>query len=281
MQIACFTNSYGRFGPQAAIRLLGKAGIGWLELPIKNAGQPSYFKETPLLTNASSEADISAARERIDAAGLAVCTCNITSGNPLEPDVVEKTLKKLEIASRFDVSRVVAGGGEVVSQEQWPQLVGHLRRIGDAAGERGITYCCETHPGVCQNADRMLEMLERVDHPRIRINFDPGNIYFYNERPDLLMELRRVLPHVAHVHLKDTNGMFQEWHFPALGTGGAVDFTALRELLEQHGFTGPCSLEIEGIQGEPELSLDEYQQRVIDSVNHLQRCGWPVSAQAT
>jgi L-ribulose-5-phosphate 3-epimerase len=281
MKIACFTNSYGRFGPQAAIRLLGAAGIDWLELPIKNAGQPSFFKETPLLTNASTDAEIAAARELIDASGLKVCTCNITSGNPLEAEVLQRTLQKLEIAARFEVDYVVAGGGDIASEDQWPQLVDHLRRIGDAAGERGITYCCETHPGVCQNVDGMLEMLDRVGHPQIRINFDTGNLFFYNEQPDLLEEMEWILPHVAHVHLKDTNGMFQEWHFPALGAGGAVDFTAVRKLLEQVEFTGPCSLEIEGIQGEPDRTLEEYQQRIIDSVNHLREHGWPISAQGT
>ena len=40
------------------------------------------------------------------------------------------------------------------------------------------------------------------------------------------------------------------------------------------GFAGPYSLEIEGIEGEGELSLDEYHQRIVDSVDHLKTCGY-------
>ena len=36
--------------------------------------------------------------------------------------------------------------------------------------------------------------------------------------------LKQVRKYVRHMHLKDTNGQYQKWHFPALGEGGAVDF---------------------------------------------------------
>ena len=274
MKIACFPNSYGRFGPDAAIEHLPHAGIRWLELPIKNEGVPSFFKETPVLTDASSSAEIEAVQTRINDAGLQVCSCNISSGNPLDGDVVERTLQKLKIAAQFGVRLVVAGGGEIEHAEQWGTLAANLTRIADVASELGITYCCETHPGVCQNAERMLELIDRVPHQHLRLNFDTGNIFYYNEHADLMNELQAALPFVEHVHLKDTNGAFQQWHFPAFGDGGAVDFRQVRELLETHQFAGPCSLEIEGISGEPELTLAQTQQRIIDSVAHLKRCGF-------
>lgn len=276
MKIACFTNSYGRFGVEAALRLLPQTGVRWLELPIKNFGVPSFLKETPLLTDGSTEAEIAAARRLVDESGLRVGTCNISSGNPLQDDAFERTLRKLDIAARFGPTHVVAGGGEISEAGEWPRLTEHLRRIGDAAAERGIIYCCETHPGTCRNADAMLELLERVDHPCIRINFDTGNIGFYNRDVDVLEQLRRVLDGVEHVHLKDSRGLFEDWYFPALGQGGAVDFKAVCELLESRGFDGPCSLEIEGIAGEAEPTLEEYQRRIVDSVAHLRGCGFEI-----
>ncbi|MBT5018732.1 sugar phosphate isomerase/epimerase [bacterium] len=276
MQISCFPNTYGRFGANAAIDLLPSTEIQWLELPIKNYGVPSFFKEEPVLTESSSPAAIFALKERIQQSGLKISSCNITSGNPLQPDVVERTLKKLTIANQFGAKYVVAGGGEISSEDDWSQLIQNMNTILNRAEELGITYCCETHPGTCQNATGMLELLERVDHPNLRINFDTGNIFFYNENVDLFEQMDLVSEFISHVHLKDTNGRFKDWHFPALGAAGYVDFAQVREFLEGINFAGPSSLELEGIQGEPELSLEETHQRVIDSVDHLKATGWTI-----
>ncbi len=276
MIISCFTNSYGPFGPQAAFQLLPQAGIRWVELPIKNFGVPSFFKEIPLLTDESGKAEIMTVKSLLESTGVQLSSCNISSGNPMDQNVLQRTLAKIEIAGQLQVSRVVAGAGEATCEDDWPKLIESLRLIGDVCEAHGILYCCETHPGVCQNGTSMLNMLERVDHPHVRLNFDTGNLCYYNESPDLINELRRVMPYVKHVHLKDTNGKYKCWHFPALGKGGAVDFVKVREVFEEFGFNGPASLELEGIEGEPELTLEDYQQRVLTSVQHLKKCGYTV-----
>jgi sugar phosphate isomerase/epimerase len=51
------------------------------------------------------------------------------------------------------------------------------------------------------------------------------------------------------VHLKDTVGGKGEWLFCPLGDG-RVDFPAVLGVLEQAGFKGPYSLELEGKRGE-------------------------------
>jgi inosose dehydratase len=76
------------------------------------------------------------------------------------------------------------------------------------------------------------------------------------------------------MHLKDSHGEFHDWYFPALGHGGAVDFVRVLELMDVCGFSGPYSLEIEGIEGESELTLEAIQQRIVDSMSHLKMCGY-------
>lgn len=273
--LSCFTNSYGRFGPEAAFRLLPDAGITHVELGIKNAGVPSFFRESPLLTDASTAADVDHVRRLLDDSRVSLSSCNITSGNPLEPLVVQRTMAKLELAAKLGVVLVVGGAGEAEASEERDRLWAHLREIGDAAAARGIVYCCETHPGACQNAERMREMLEAVDHPHIRLNFDTGNLFYYNQGVDLAESLKSVVSDVRHVHLKDTPGGYQQWHFVELGSG-VVDFSLVKRLLDDVGYDGPCSLEIEGIQGEPDLTLDQHHVRVKASVAHLRRCGYDV-----
>lgn len=275
IRIACHPNSYGRFGVEGALEMLASAGIRWIELPVKTSGVASPFGESPVLTNASSDREVEAVATRVRDAGLSICSANITSGNPLKEDVTEITLRKLELSALLGVGLVVAGGGEFSNSSEEQHLLDNLNRIGDAAARLGMVYCCETHPGACQNAASMQSLMQRMNHPAIRLNFDTANILYYNECIDLFDELQRVLPWVGHVHLKDSLGRFQEWNFPALGDGGAVDFARLWEMLSAAGYTGPCSLEIEGIQGELPLSLAEHHDRVQRSLRHLRSRGYP------
>lgn len=274
MLIACHPNSFGRFGVEGALQVLAETGIRWIELPVKTEGVPSIFGETPVLTDQSSPADARRVRQRLEQAGLAVCSANITSGNPLHQPALDATLKKLELIAELGIGLAVAGAGEVVASEQRPVLLRNLSQIGDRAAALGIVYCCETHPGLCVNADAMLETMQSLDHDHVRLNFDTGNILYYNAGADVAESLTRVVRWVRHVHLKDSNGSVGYWHFPALGEGGAVDFRRVREMLAAGGYDGPCSLELEGIRGEPPLTLDQHRQRLSDSMAHLQRCGY-------
>ena len=76
---------------------------------------------------------------------------------------------------------------------------------------------------------------------------------------------------IASVHLKDTNGGFGCWRFPALGEG-VVDFAGVFRVLNERGFYGPFTFELEGIQGE-DLDEPATRDRVARSLNHLQSLG--------
>ena len=272
--VSCLTNSYGRFGPIAAIEQIHDAGLSHLELNIKNHGVPSFFKETPLLTNGSTAADINRVKHLLKQHQVELSSCNITSGNPLDPEVVRSTKQKLDLAHQLGVSLVVGGAGEIEQESQRDTLYQHLKDIGDYAAEKGITYCFETHPGICVNAAGMLRTMQDLDHSHLKLNFDTGNINYYNEHADVVESLREVAPFVKHVHLKDSYCKFKDWHFIALGEAGGVDFRKIRSILDGQNFSGPYSLEIEGIEGEADPTLEEHHQRVKHSVLHLKECGF-------
>lgn len=272
--VSCLTNSYGRFGPIAAIENIRDAGISHIELNIKNDGVPSFFKETPLLTNAATETDISRVKGLLKANEVELSSCNITSGNPLDPAIVAITKQKLTLAQQLGVTLVVGGAGEIEEESQREDLYQNLREIGDDAAAKGITYCFETHPGICVNAAGMLRAMEDLDHPNLRLNFDTGNINYYNKHANVLESLHEVVKYVKHVHLKDSYCKFKDWNFTTLGEAGGIDFLKVRYILEDNNFEGPYSLEIEGIEGEPELTLEEHHQRVKQSVVYLRECGF-------
>lgn len=163
------------------------------------------------------------------------------------------------------------------SAEVAPDLViERLRRAAEVVAPQGVTLAVETHPDIAHNADAWLQTLAAVDHPAFRLNYDTANVYFYNQRCDGLREIERVAHSVAAVHVKDTDGGFRRWHFPALGRG-VVDFRQTFAILEQAGFAGPLTLEIEGIEGEtktPEL----LRERMAESIGFMRGLGWQALA---
>jgi inosose dehydratase len=168
----------------------------------------------------------------------------------------------------------VTGAGRPENDAERKTVVGHLRRLGDTAAGVSVVLALETHKGPTENADAMLALMSEVDHPHVRLNFDTGNIGYYNAGVDPCDELEKVKHLVRNVHVKDNRGKPEDWYFPAVGDGGAVDFTRVRTILDSVGFRGPYTIEIEGILGEPEPGLEGRQDRIARSAAHLRKCGY-------
>lgn len=153
-----------------------------------------------------------------------------------------------------------------------PLIYDRLRQVGDAVAKRGIKVSIETHPELMHNGDIALETMKNVNHPNICINFDTGNIYFYNEGRKAREEVKKVATHIASVHLKDTYGKYWTHDFPTLGKG-VVDFVEVFRILNEIGFYGPFTMELEGVASEGELTAEEIKQSVADSVKYLKEIG--------
>lgn len=146
-----------------------------------------------------------------------------------------------------------------------------LRRAGDLAAKHGVTIALETHPDLGTNAEVHLETMRAINHPNIRVNFDSANITYYNKNTDAVTELRKIIDYVATVEIKDHTGEFETWNFPAVGQG-VVDVPALLALLREHGYTGPITLEFEGIEG-VELSELETKLAIAESIAYIRSLG--------
>ncbi len=128
-----------------------------------------------------------------------------------------------------------------------------LREAGEIAQRHGIIISLETHPPLGTNAEVHLETMKAVNHPNVRVNFDSGNITFYNNGADACAELEKIIDYVATVELKDHDGNFESWTFPAAGQG-IVDMPRIMKILAEHNYKGPITLEFEGVKG---VELDE------------------------
>lgn len=247
--LACNLASYGRFR-EVAWDHLPTIGVRHVEIGVPAPDQ------------------VTAVRDRLAAAGLVAstvqgpCDCSSDAGIAAVKQAAT-TAERLGVSIMF----VSVKEGEAPRAEVYRRL----RAMGDAAGEHGVTLAVETHPNVAHNAEAALATMTGVDHSRVRLNFDTGNVYFYNHAVDAVAEAARVAPYVVAVHLKDTDGGYRSWHFPALGEG-IVDFAGVYRVLGERGFTGPYTMELEGVEGEL-LDEEGAKARVAASVAYLQRLG--------
>jgi len=110
-----------------------------------------------------------------------------------------------------------------------------------------------------------------VGHPFVRVNFDTANVHYYNRDVNSVEELKKVMDYVGSVHVKDTTGEYETWNFPALGRG-VVDFPEIFRLLGDQGFTGPYTMELEGVKGWTP-SEEERLAYVAESAGYLREIG--------
>jgi L-ribulose-5-phosphate 3-epimerase len=145
-----------------------------------------------------------------------------------------------------------------------------LRRAGDLAKECGVIIALESHPDLGTNGATHVATMRAINHPNVRVNFDTGNITYYNHGTDAVSELKQCIEYVATVEFKDHNGEFETWNFPVIGKG-VVDFAGVMRVLEEHHYAGPITMEVEGVQGEKmdEAQIKKYIEQSAEKVRSL------------
>ncbi len=274
--VGCFSNCFGADGVRVAVERLKSTGLEYLELALRGHNFGGLvIPESAVITEKATDAEAGAFLDLLAETGVGISGCNVGGANILTPDGLDLTLRRIRFAKRwFGVDVVISGAGQPSNDAERATMIRSLRTIGEEAARLELTVALETHKGPTQNAAAMLALMSALDHPHVRLNFDTGNIAYYNKGVDPVDELARVKHLVRNVHVKDSRGGFEDWYFPAVGDGGSVDFTRVREILDDVGFLGPYTIEIEGIGGEPEPGLEGRVSRVARSVNYLQACGY-------
>jgi len=152
-----------------------------------------------------------------------------------------------------------------------PEAYERLRKIGDIGARHHVKIGMETHPDLCENGSKAAASMTAVGHPWVGINYDTANVYYYNHGINTVEEVAKEAKHVVSVHLKDTTGGYHDGNFPDFGKG-VVDFAGVFKVLNDIGFTGPFTMELEG---EWTTSADpaEQEAHVRACVEHLRGLG--------
>ncbi len=126
----------------------------------------------------------------------------------------------------------------------------NLKTLTKMAENYGITITIEPHGIYTTNAEGLLKIMSLSDSKNLAINFDTGNVTIAGN--DALETLKKVIDHVAHVHLKDVK-------MPKTSTGetgvtagmaigdGEVDIKGCIEYLKEKNYNGYLSIECSGV----------------------------------
>jgi len=149
------------------------------------------------------------------------------------------------------------------------EVAEHIKEIVPYLEKYDLVLGLENH-GKHATGKQIMEIVDRVDSPRVVINYDTANVIYYGN-VDVLEDMKACVDKIGHIHLKDKAGVYNEWNFPAIGKG-TVNFPAIIDLLEKAGNDCPLSIEIEFTK-DGAKDLAEVDQAVRDSYRYLKKLG--------
>lgn len=263
--VAVHSNTYHGFTLDQAIDGIRDAGFRYIELSA-TTGWTEHVSTT------MSFATLCAVQGQLRQAGLAPFALSGHT-NLMDPARIGSFLDNMRLAHFFGAQYIVSSIGEAHLTDghvaSLAEVTENIRGLLPALEQYGLTLVLETHGE--HNTGRLLkQIVDPVDSPRVRINYDTANVIYYAD-VDPTADIPTCIEAIGYLHIKDKAGGRQEWNFPALGEG-YVDFPEILNLLEQAGNSSPFSIEIEFTQAGPK-DLAEVNQAVRSSYQYLASLG--------
>jgi len=167
--------------------------------------------------------------------------CDFFHRAPRIADTFSSIDRQVVIAKRLGADTLRLFFGRLGRDEYSPVSLGviaeNLGRLSDR--HPAMLFVFENHDGASLVPEICREVLESVDRPNIRMNFDPINFERAGVRSVAALAVLR--PFVAHVHLKG----LERGEFCEFGAGD-VDLTPLLRSLVGGGYAGRFTVEYEG-----------------------------------
>lgn len=168
-------------------------------------------------------------------------------------DYIEHTFisiqKQVDIAKALNCNKIRLFFGRLLKEHYTKtakeNIVGNLKKLSDLYLD--ISFVFENHDGISLIPEKCKEIIEDVNRPNIKINFDPIN--FEKAGVDSYHAFNVLQPLIGHVHLKGVmNGQYCEF-----GEGDVNLENMIIKLYEEE-YSGLFSIEYEG-QNDKTISL--------------------------
>ncbi|WP_231188480.1 sugar phosphate isomerase/epimerase [Haladaptatus sp. DYF46] len=159
---------------------------------------------------------------------------------------VEHTKAALKTAAALDVPHIsIPPGGPVPEQiprdEAMDMFTEGLQNALKTAEEVNVDVLVEPEPELLiETSNEFLTLVDKIDSPRLKCNFDVGHFYSVNEDPVPLID--KLSSYTGHYHLEDIPADRTHEH-TQLGEG-AIDINGFLESLESTGYDGFVTIEL-------------------------------------
>jgi len=166
--------------------------------------------------------------------------------NLLDEQRLDDFRKNIVLAAEFGCQFIISSSGEAHfgKEEKLADdaLAENIKSLLPDLKKAGLVLGLEIH-GEYGTGLSLRPVVEKVASDLVGITYDTGNAMFYGgKRCD--EEIKTCIDIVKYVHLKDKIGGLKEWNFPAVGKG-ELKLGAFMDYLENNGYKGPYSVEIE------------------------------------
>src|SRR5215213_1289177 len=132
---------------------------------------------------------------------------------------------------------------EVEEAEAWEWLAAAVAESTDYANSRGVLFAFEAIANhLVSRTKDLQQLMNRVGDNRLWVNFDPSHFQVMGDDP--VAAARTLADRTVHVHLKDAQGVPEDFTFPPLGEG-RIDFDSMIVELRDGGYDGVLSAEYE------------------------------------
>jgi sugar phosphate isomerase/epimerase len=256
MQLAFSSNAYLRHSIEEAIRRVAALGYRGIELlaDVPHAWPAGLLPER-----------VESLRRALDDAGLTISNINAFMMNAvadprqpywhpswIEPDPHyrairrEHTKRALRLAKELGAPHITTEPGGPLSEGQtradaYQIFYDELMPCIDVAEEVGVRLLIEPEPALLiERFGEYLEFINRLDSPRLGLNFDVGHAYCVGEDPQDWV--KRMAPHTVHYHLEDIAPSRVHQHL--VPGRGAIDFAATLRAIHNTGYQGWLTVEL-------------------------------------
>lgn len=190
---------------------------------------------------------------------------NVEDDEAYEAEIV-RLMGEVDIARELGVKRmrhdVAFGSDTSVARfvRELPKLADACRRISAYAESHGIVTSLENHGYYLQGSERVLTLINAVNHPNFKLTLDIGNFLCTDENP--VSAVKRTISKAEIVHLKDFylrpsgrdpgEGWFRtqsgDYLRGAVFGQGDIDVREALRAVKASGYDGYLSLEFEGLE---------------------------------
>src|SRR5436190_11918181 len=194
-RLAANTTSYGTYNLEDALAGIASAGYRYVEL----AAIRGVIEHVPVDADAKTLARIQRLLNRFSLIPLALSAhSNLTKKKGLKD-----AFGGIDICERMGIEIMnTAVGGTDDGKEDEAAFIRNIGELSDYARERHVTITLEIHGELTATGERSARLVEKVNRPNIRVNYDTANCeYFGDVKAE--EDLPRALPWVALCHLKD------------------------------------------------------------------------------